>query len=306
MQVAELERRASNHTRLTGAAACIFTVDVEDWFHILDVPSTPAFHEWDELPSRLEGNFLRLLDMLEKAGSTSTCFFLGWAARRFPHLVREAARRGHEVASHGYAHRLVYQMTPEEFYRDALKARLTIEDAAGAAVLGYRAAGFSLTSRTPWFHEKLAEAGYFYDSSVFPAPRNHGGLVEASLEPTRVPTAAGEIAEFPVTVVRLLGTRLCLFGGGYLRLAPLSLIERMTRKVLGEGRPVIFYLHPREIDPEHPRLPMPLGRKLRSYLNLRGTPRKLAALLERFRCTSFRAWMQTAGWLEAGAPCASR
>jgi len=306
MQVAERRPATTSGASLSAPGACIFTVDVEDWFHILDLPSAPGIEQWDHLPSRLEGNFLRLLDLLEESGSFSTCFFLGWVARRFPHLVREAARRGHEVASHGYAHRLAYQMTPTDFYEDALKARRVIEDAAGCPVYGYRAAGFSLTSRTPWLHEKLVEAGYLYDSSVFPARRNHGGWTEAELKPGWVRTPAGEIAEFPVTVVPLLGTRVCLFGGGYLRLAPLGLIARMARRVLREGRPVIFYLHPREIDAEQPRLAMPPGRRFRCYVNLKGTACKLASLLTQFRCGSFLAWMETAGWIKAEVGWASK
>jgi polysaccharide deacetylase family protein (PEP-CTERM system associated) len=306
MQVAERQRSATRGAAVWASRACIFTVDVEDWFHILDLPSAPGIEQWDQLPSRLEGNFLRLLDLLEEAGSVSTCFFLGWVAHRFPHLVREAARRGHEVASHGYAHRLAYRMSPLEFYRDALKARQVIEDAAGCPVYGYRAAGFSLTSRTPWLHEKLVEAGYLYDSSVFPARRNHGGLTGAKREPGWVRTPAGEIAEFPVTVVPLLGARLCLFGGGYLRLAPLGLIARMARRVLREGRPVIFYLHPREIDPEQPRLPMPVARRIRCYVNIGGTAHKVATLLRQFPCGSFLAWMEAAGWTKAEVGCASK
>ncbi|MGC8793990.1 MAG: XrtA system polysaccharide deacetylase [Bryobacteraceae bacterium] len=306
MRVDESDRIALPDAGPTGPVRCIFTVDVEDWFHILDLASAPPVDQWAVLPSRLERNFLRLLDMVEEAGSSCTCFFLGWVARRFPSLVREAARRGHEVASHGYAHRLAYTMTPDEFFRDARQARLIIEEVAGCPVSGYRAAGFSLTSRTPWFHEKLVEAGYWYDSSLFPARRNHGGLLEASLEPGWIQTAAGPIAEFPVSVVRLMGFRLCLFGGGYFRLAPLGLIARMAQRVLAEGRPVIFYLHPREIDPEQPRLPMPVARRFRSYVNLAGTAAKLRSLLAQLRFTSIAYWMQEAGWTPAGVACPSR
>src|SRR2546425_9666693 len=108
---------------------CIFSVDVEDWFHILDLPSTPDLTMWDSLPSHVERDFLKLLDILSAADAHVTCFFLGWVARKFPHLVREAQRRGHEIASHGYAHRLVYAMSPQEFHDDAVKSKQVIEDA---------------------------------------------------------------------------------------------------------------------------------------------------------------------------------
>ena len=164
----------------------IFSVDVEDWFHILDVPSAPALSEWNGLPSRVEKNFFRLLDIFSEHRAQVTCFVLGWVGERFPHLVREAVARGHEIASHGYAHRLVYTQSCDEFYQDVHRARLLLEDAAGVPVVGYRAPGFSSTTETPWFFDTLAEAGYQYDSSIFPARRAHGGVPEGRRDPYRV------------------------------------------------------------------------------------------------------------------------
>ena len=223
-----------------------------------------------------------------------TCFFLGWVAERYPHLVREAAVRGHEIASHGYAHRLVYQSSREEFLEDASRARRLLEALAGTAVLGYRSAGFSVTDKTRWFFEALVEAGYAYDSSVFPAARGHGGMSEARREPHHINTPAGPLMEFPITVSTLLGKPLCFFGGGYLRLFPSWLIRRAVRQVLAEGRPVVFYIHPREIDPSHPRVPMPLTRRFKSYVNLRITETKLRRILAEFPVTTFRDFMAEA------------
>jgi len=268
----------------------VLTVDVEDWFHILDVPSAPPLAEWAEMPSHVEKNFLRMLDLFSDHRATATCFFIGWVAERFPHLVREAAGRGHEIASHSYAHRLVYQMTRDEFYQDALRARKVLEDIAAVPVVGYRSAGFSVTDKTQWFFEALAEAGYEYDSSVFPAPREHGGMHAAQRGPHRVAAGSKSILEFPITVADLLGRPLCFFGGGYLRLFPHWLIRRMSHRVLGEGRPVVFYIHPREIDPAHPRLPMGLRRRFKSYVNLRSTENKLRRILTEFPVTSFRGF----------------
>ena len=124
---------------------CIFSVDVEDWFHILDLPSTPDLPDWDSLPSRVEKNFRSLLEMFDAAHVHVTCFFLGWVAQRYPQLVREAQSLGHEIASHGYAHRLVYQMTPQAFLEDISRSKKLTEDIAGHEVLGYRAPGFSVT-----------------------------------------------------------------------------------------------------------------------------------------------------------------
>jgi polysaccharide deacetylase family protein (PEP-CTERM system associated) len=274
-----------------GAPVSIFSVDVEDWFHVLDVAAAPAFSSWHEQPSIVEPAFQRLLDLFDEHHAQVTCFFLGWVAERYPHLVREAVARGHEVASHGYAHRLVYRSTRQEFFEDASHARRLLEDLAGVPVLGYRSAGFSVTEKTQWFFEALVEAGYAYDSSVFPATRGHGGMSEARREPHRIDTPAGPLMEFPITVSSLLGKPLCFFGGGYLRLFPSWLIRRAVRQVLAEGRPVVFYIHPREIDPSHPRIAMPLQRRFKSYVNLRTTETKLRRILAEFPVTTFRDFM---------------
>jgi polysaccharide deacetylase family protein (PEP-CTERM system associated) len=265
----------------------IFSIDVEDWYHILDVPSAPALSEWDALPARVEANFLRMLDLLAETGSRATCFFIGHIAKRFPNLVREAKTRGHEIASHSYTHQLVYTMTPAEFLEDASRSRKVLEDISGGPVQGFRASGFSVTEGTPWFFEKLVEAGYAYDSSTFPASRGHGGLRSGQLEPHGRATPSGKLVEFPVTVAEILGKRLCFFGGGYLRLFPYPLVKRMSRAVLDSGRPVIFYVHPREIDPGHPRLPMSASRRFKTYVNLDTTEGKIRRILADFPVTTF-------------------
>jgi polysaccharide deacetylase family protein (PEP-CTERM system associated) len=277
-----LETPSSGNRRI-----CIFSIDVEDWFHILDLLSTPDIDQWENLPSHVEKDFLRLLDLLKESGARVTCFFLGWVARRFPQLVREADRRGHEIASHGFSHRLVYQMTPDEFLKDLILSKNILDDIVGKPTWGYRASGFSVTERSPWFFEKIVEAGYVYDSSVFPAPRGHGGLKSEKLGPHMIHTKTGDLLEFPITVKTIIGKPFCFFGGGYLRLAPYSLIRIMTRKVLAEDRPVVFYVHPREIDPHHPRLAMGFVRQFKSYVNLKTTEDKIRRLTSDFQLTNF-------------------
>jgi polysaccharide deacetylase family protein (PEP-CTERM system associated) len=267
---------------------CIFSVDVEDWFHILDVPSTPPLSEWNRLPSHVEKNFFRLLEIIGESNVRVTCFFLGWVAEKFPHLVRAAKARGHEIASHGYSHELIYRMTPRQFVDDASKAKSILECVSGSSVWGYRSSGFSVTKETPWFFEKLTEAGYHYDSSVFPAPRGHGGLVTKQYAPYKVSDERNALVEFPVTVAGVFGRPVCFFGGGYLRLFPYFLVRRMTRKVIREGRPVVFYVHPREIDPSHPRLSMNPARKFKSYVNLSTTEHKIRRLLSEFSFITFQ------------------
>lgn len=266
---------------------CVFSIDVEDWFHIMDLPTAPRIDQWHTLPSLVEKNFIALLGMLDARGVRGTCFFLGWVAERNPGMVREAMARGHEVASHGYAHDLIYEMSPKAFLGDVRRAKSVLEDITGKAVDGYRAPGFSVTEEIPWFFEKLVEAGYRYSSSVFPASRQHGGLSKFAAAPCVVDTPRGSILEFPIPVATVFGRQMCFFGGGYLRLFPYGLIKRMGRQVLAEGRPLVFYIHPREIDPSHPRLEMPLSRRFKSYVGLDTTVGKLDSILREFSLLPF-------------------
>lgn len=283
----------------------IFSVDVEDWFHVLDLPGAPRPSEWESLPSRVEDSFRCLLDLFSANQARVTCFFLGWVAERFPHLVKEAAGRGHEIASHGYLHRLVYRMTRKEFLEDARRSRRLLEDTAGCRVLGYRAPGFSVNGKTPWFFDALAEAGYQYDSSVFPSPRGHGGWRHFGAAPRFVwDRNCRLLYEIPVTTASVLGIPLCYFGGGYLRLFPWPVIRNMARKVAREGRPVIFYVHPREIDPRHPRLSMNALRAFQSYVNLHTTRPKIERILKEFEVTTFAAYL-AGQWQELRASAAA-
>ncbi len=268
---------------------CIFSIDVEDWFHILDVPSAPEFSEWSELPSRVEKNFCRLLEIIRASDVRITCFFLGWVADRFPHLVREAQAQGHEIASHGCRHELVYRMTPAQFLEDVSKAKKILEHVSGSAVWGYRSPGFSVIKDTPWFFEKLMEAGYRYDSSVFPGPRGHGGIKTEQFAPYRLRNGSNGLIEFPITVAGVLGRPVCFFGGGYLRLFPYWVVKHMAGKVIDEGRPVVFYVHPREIDTSHPRLSMSLARRFKSYVNLSTMEGKIRRLLSDFSFITFQS-----------------
>jgi polysaccharide deacetylase family protein (PEP-CTERM system associated) len=264
----------------------MFSVDVEDWFHILDVPAAPDIASWSALPSRVEANFHRLLDLFSEERRQVTCFFLGWIAERFPHLVREAVQRGHEIASHGYAHRLAYTMTRSEFRADALRSRQLLEDICGTSVIGYRAPGFSSTAATPWFFNELSASGYLYDSSVFPARHGHGGSPKSALRPHLV---EGEmLIELPASVAQVGPKRVCFFGGGYLRLFPYSIIRHMGKRLMADGGPLMFYIHPREIDPGHPRIPMSYRRRFKSYVNLHTTEAKIRHIMRDFPVTTCR------------------
>ncbi len=269
----------------------IFTIDVEDWYHILDLRSAPDLDSWNALENRVRSNFLKLLDTCDEAGIKTTCFFLGWIAEKNPGLVKEAVSRGHEVASHGYAHQLVYTQTQEEFAEDLRRSKAVLEDISGEFVAGFRAPGFSITEETPWAFEEIVKAGFTFDSSVFPASRAHGGLSAAYLAPHEIETRAGKLVELPITVTRILGQRMCLFGGGYLRVTPYALIKSRARNVNSEGRPVVYYIHPREIDPDHPRLPMGRARAFKAYVNLDTTMPKIERILSAEELVPATEWI---------------
>lgn len=283
-------------------APAILTIDVEDWFHILDHPAAPGPQEWSGLSSRVERGFGTLVEILAAHGVRATCFFLGWVAERHPGLVRLACEYGHEVASHGYLHRLAYELSPDAFRADAIRSRELLEDQCGRAVRGYRAAGFSLTAQTPWFYQELVAAGYRWDSSLFPASRGHGGISGALAVPHRVDLGGDYIDEVPIAVSRVLGRPLCLYGGGYLRLFPYAWIRRAARRLQMQNQPVVFYVHPREVDPGHPRLELGLRRNFKSYVNLRTTGRKVAAIARDFRPIPVGEYLAVAGLEGKTAP----
>ncbi|MBN1341606.1 MAG: polysaccharide deacetylase family protein [Phycisphaerae bacterium] len=260
-----------------------FTIDVESWFNILDIPSGPARSEWPRLEDRDSAPMRRLLDLLDRHGVRATCFVSGWTAQHRPGLLDEIVRRGHEVACHGYAHRLIYTMTPDRFREDLELAKTVIARVCDKPPLGYRAPGFSLTGRTPWAFRVIADAGFQYDSSVFPAPRGHGGIPGAARLPYFIEMPGNRyLREFPISVTKLLSSRTAYVGGGYLRLFPYRMIRRWMRRAHAAGEPVILYVHPRDIDPDQPRIPMPLKRRLKSYINLHTTLGKLDRLLTDF------------------------
>ncbi len=265
----------------------VFSIDVEDWFHILDVDSAPELAEWPKQESRVEAATHVLLDLFDRKSVKCTLFVLGWVAERFPSLIQECAARGHEIASHGYAHELVFQIGQERFDADIQKGKKLIEDVVGQRVNGYRAPGFSLTAETPWFYESLAKAGYTYDSSLFPSARNHGGIAHANTKPHLVKTAYGDIMEFPISLASVMGKKMYFFGGGYLRFFPYFLIKKKAQEVLDEGRSVVYYLHPREVDPGHPKLAMSAKRRFMSYVNIASSVPKMEKLFDRFPMTTF-------------------
>lgn len=262
------------------------TIDVEDWFHILDTPAMPDHEHWDSLESRVEQNMEKILDLLNGQNVRATFFWLGWIAERHPGLLRRCMQEGHEIACHGYGHVLAYQVGPKRFQEDIHRGKMVLEAITGKAVTGFRAPGFGITDRSSWAFDEICKAGYTYDSSVFPLSHGHGGIQNSQLGCYTIKTSAGELIEFPMSAVEILGQRISMFGGGYLRLFPWTLIRWGIDKVHKDGHPVIIYVHPREVDPNHPRLPLSLFRRFKCYVGLNSTYTKLVCLSQKLNLST--------------------
>ncbi|MDR0337475.1 MAG: DUF3473 domain-containing protein [Planctomycetaceae bacterium] len=272
-----------------------FSVDVEDYYQVGAFSGIISPNEWGQWESRVVANTLKILDILDSGSKpiSGTFFILGWIAERFPLLVREIADRGHEIASHGFGHQLVYEMTEAEFRNDVRRTRLLLQEQSGQPVLGYRAPSFSIVKRTPWAHRILVEEGYRYDSSIFPIHHDLHGNADAPLEIHEITTESGTIREFPPAVVRCFGQNLPIGGGGYFRFFPYFVTSYCLRSVNMSGRPFVFYIHPWEVDPKQPRIPnASLKSRFRHYLNLRRTESRLKRLLNDFNFVPIRNVLQ--------------
>ena len=259
------------------------TVDVEDYFHVSVFDGLVPRHAWDGMESRVCANTERLLQVFDDAAVSATFFVLGWVAERFPSLVREIASQGHEIASHGYGHRLVYDLTPDAFRNDVRRSKDILESAIAAPVLGYRAPSYSLTPRSLWAIDILIEEGFHYDASIFPIHHDRYGIPVSPRHPY-VLQRAGSLVEAPGSTVRWGPFNLPIAGGGYFRILPYAWTRwGINRLNTVERAPAIFYLHPWEIDPAQPRLAAPALSRFRHYCNLTKTEQRLQALLSDFR-----------------------
>jgi polysaccharide deacetylase family protein (PEP-CTERM system associated) len=260
------------------------TIDVEDYFHVSVFDGVVPRSRWDRLETRVCANTEKLLAIFDETGIQATFFVLGWVAERWPHLVRQIAERGHEIASHGFGHRLVYDQTPRQFREDVRRAKVLLESAAGTQVFGYRAPSYSITPRSLWALDVLIEEGFRYDASIFPVHHDRYGIPVSARHPYRIERESGALWEAPASTVRCGSMNLPVAGGGYFRILPYAWtrwgIARLNRV---ERRPAIFYLHPWEIDPGQPRLEAPLISRFRHYRNLDRTEARLRALLRDFQ-----------------------
>lgn len=266
------------------------TIDVEDYFHVSTFDGVVPRVEWARLESRVEANTDRLLALFAEHDVRATFFVLGWVAERHKRLVQRIGAAGHEIASHGYGHRLVYDQTPAAFREDVRRAKRLLEDAAGVSVHGYRAPSYSIVPRSLWALDILIEEGHAYDSSIFPIRHDRYGIPVSARHAYVVDRPAGRLIEVPASTAQVAGMNLPVAGGGYFRLLPYGWtkwgIDRANRV---EQRPAIFYLHPWEIDPGQPRLPAGLLSGVRHYRNLHRTHDRLRRLLTDFSWGTMRS-----------------
>ena len=258
----------------------VLTFDVEDWFHLLDHESTRDPRGWDRFDGRLHHNVARILEALARHGQSATFFCLGWVAEKYPDVIREIDRAGHEIGSHSHHHQLVYEQGRDAFVRDLDESLRLLGGVTGKPVRYYRAPGFSITRTSLWAFEALMERGIEIDCSLFAPKRAHGGISDIALqEPFILEQGGRRIKEFPMTYFRVPGAKLVFSGGGYFRLFPYPMIKAMTRR----SDYLMTYFHPRDFDPGQPVISgLSRARRFKSYYGLEGAFAKLEALIRDF------------------------
>ena len=271
----------------------ILTFDVEEWFHLLDNDSTRTEKEWDKYPVRIYENVERILRILEETGTKATFFIIGWVAKKYPDIVKRIAEK-YEIGSHTMNHQLVWQQSPTIFKEDIESSIKLLEDITGKKVLYFRAPGFSIRRQEAWAFEILHDMGIVADCSVFPAHHAHGGIPEyTKAEPSIICHNQICLKEFPISVKHIMGKPVVYSGGGYFRLFPYSLIQ----KWVGRSNYVMTYIHPRDLDVGQPMIKdLPLQRKFKSYVGLKGAEKKLYRLLADFHFMDIQTAMEQIDW----------
>jgi polysaccharide deacetylase family protein (PEP-CTERM system associated) len=268
-----------------------FTVDVEEYFQVKALESVVRRDEWVSRPSRVALSIDALLGSLERHQARGTFFVLGWLARYQPAVVRAIADAGHEIGSHGFWHERVTTLSPEAFREDIRSSKRALEDLLGVAVIGYRAPNFSIIPGCEWAFDVLLDEGYRYDSSLFPIRRRGYGYPGARREPHLIERRNGRLAEFPLATTNILAYPVPAAGGGYIRQFPYAVIRRAFREASARSQPATFYIHPWEIDPDQPRLPVSSLNRIRHYRGLDGALARIEKLLDEFRFGTIASYL---------------
>jgi len=274
----------ADNREMRAATINAFTIDWEDWYQGLEIP----MERWAGFEDRLEYSARRTLEVLGQAGVRATFFVLGWSAERHPRLVKEIVDAGHEVGTHGWSHTLIYNQTPEVFRAELERSIKLLQDLTGRAIVGHRAPFFSITNRSLWALDILGELGIRYDSSIYPVYNYRYGIEGAPRWPHEMQRGKVTMMEFPISTWKVLGKNVPIAGGAYFRIYPYGLTRAGFRSINGSGRAAVFYLHPWELDPDHPRIDLPRRIALTHYVNLRATEGRLRRLLRDFRFAPMR------------------
>lgn len=272
----------------------IFTVDLEEWFVVEALSDRYDSNDWSSLPSMVVNNSLKLLDLLNRKNVKATWFVLGWCADKYPDLIQEIFASGHEIACHSYYHRRVDSLDRDTFKRDTEKAINAILGATGVLPFGYRAPSWSVSAVNSWVFEALAEMGFMYDSSVFPIKHDLYGWPDGPRRAFKMKFENGRtIYELPATTCRIFGKNIPVAGGGYFRHSPYWYSKRVIRAINAGGNPVVFYIHPWEIDPDIPRLEhLSLSQRFRTYSSTAILRHKVQKLLNDFTFVPAHEYIQ--------------
>lgn len=258
--------------------------DIEDWFHIVEIPELEDRSRWDGYSSIVEEKTDLILSILDRYDVKATFFVLGWIARKYPSVAKKITNKGHELGTHSFWHRKVYELTREQFYDDLQLSIDILQDQTGQKVQGFRAPSFSIIPGTEWAFDVIKDLGLTYDASLFPAKRGQGGYsVQQTPHLLNKPISETNLPELPMSVYKMGPINIPFSGGGYLRFLPKKVIQFGFTNFQNNHRPAVVYLHPRDFAPEAPRVPMPLNRKFKCYTGLHTTKRKLEMLLENFK-----------------------
>jgi polysaccharide deacetylase family protein (PEP-CTERM system associated) len=289
------------HQAGPGAVINVMSIDVEDWFQVTNFENIIDRAQWDQCLQRIPQVLPRLLDVFVEHKVRATFFTLGWIAKRYPKLIRRIHDEGHEVGSHGYDHRLVTTLSPEEFRQQLMESKSILEDIIGGPIYGYRAPSYSFRKETHWVIRELVDAGFLYDSSIFPFAGRRNPQLCVSKDPCVISEGSRALIEYPVSVAKLYGMDMPIAGGGYFRLLPYRIIQQGIKKLNQERRPAVMYFHPWEFDPAQPRVvSAPRLSRFRHYVNLEQNEAKLIQLVKEFRFASFKDlyWNEFAGAYE--------